>query len=162
MSLDPTKRVSKNFILSEFLVSQKAARLGIRNIPTPTHLANMEEAITNLFQPVRDLLKKPVIVTSGYRSVKLNEAVKGSATSAHCVGYAMDFTSPGFGTVKETCEFLEKELKERGIKFDQLIYEYGSWVHLAIKNRKGMQRGQVLTFKKDRNGNTLKLQGIVD
>lgn len=141
-------QVTENFTLSELLHSNTAVRLGIKNEPTTDHKANLITACHELFQPVRDALGEAVLISSGYRSERVNKAVGGSLTSAHCVGYAIDFISPKFGTPKEIAKFLAKELPKRGIKFDQIILEFDSWVHIGFKTRTGAQRGQVLTAKK--------------
>ncbi|AZN69291.1 peptidase M15 [Acinetobacter haemolyticus] len=141
-------RVTKNFTLAELLHSNTAVRLGIKNIPSTDHQANLITACHELFQRVRDVLDKPVLISSGYRSIAVNNAVGGSKTSAHSVGYAIDFISPSFGSPAAVAKFLATELPKRGIKFDQIILEFDSWVHIGYKNQAGQQRGQVLTAKK--------------
>lgn len=152
-------QVTKNFTLAELLHSNTAVRKGIKNIPTTDHQANLITACHALFQPMRDALGKSVLISSGYRSLAVNKAVGGSDKSAHCVGYAIDFISPTFGTPKEIASFLAEELPKRGIKFDQIILEFDEWVHIGFKSQKGAQRGQVLTAKKYK-GATQYLEGI--
>lgn len=141
-------QVTKNFHLSELVHSNTAVRLGIKNIPSQDHQANLITACHALFQPMRDALGQSVLISSGYRSPAVNKAVGGSTTSAHSVGYAIDFISPKFGTPREIATFLAKELPIRGIKFDQIILEFDSWVHIGFKTRDGRQRNEVLTAKK--------------
>lgn len=152
-------QVTKNFTLAELLHSNTAVRKGIKNVPTMDHQANLITACHELFQPVRDALGKSVLISSGYRSVAVNNAVGGSKTSAHCVGYAIDFISPSFGTPKEVAKFLAEELPKQEIKFDQIILEFDSWVHIGYMSQSGQQRGQVLTAKKV-NGVTQYLNGV--
>jgi uncharacterized protein YcbK (DUF882 family) len=92
-------QVTKNFTLAELLHSNTAVRKGIENIPSTDHQANLITACHELFQPMRDVFK-PVLISSGYRSIAVNKAVGGSDKSAHCVGYAIDFISPSFGSPK--------------------------------------------------------------
>lgn len=154
-------QITENFWLSELLVSDTAARLGIDNSPSEVHKANLIESTKNLFQPIRDLLCYPVIVSSGYRSERLNAKIPGSSkTSAHTHGFAIDFRAPGFGDPYKIATYLAEELPKRGIKFDQIIYEFGQWVHIGYKNRAGLQRGQVLSAKKV-NGKTAYYNGII-
>lgn len=84
-------------------------------------------------------------------------------TSAHCYGLAIDFTAPAFGDTRKVARYLVVELKEHGIKFDQLILEFpdspNSWIHLGYKHPNGRQRGQVLTAVK-RGGRTVYLSGL--
>lgn len=50
-------------------------------------------------QPIRDAWKKPIIISSGYRSPLVNKIVKGQPGSQHLVGAACDFH-----TVSDTIE----------------------------------------------------------
>jgi uncharacterized protein YcbK (DUF882 family) len=90
-------------------------------------------------EEVRALLNHPMAISSGYRSPALNDAVGGSLTSQHRYGLAVDFTADGFGTPFEVC----KAIEAGGIAYDQLIHEYGSWVHISFVRHN--PRGQTLT-----------------
>lgn len=166
---EPVKPIDKdqitdNFHFSELTHSNTAVRKNIRNTPSDKHRANLIEATKKLFQPMREILGKPVLISSGYRSEAVNRAVGGSRTSAHSFGFAIDFTSPSFGTPRQIAELLSKELPKRGIEFDQLILEFpespSGWIHLGFKSRDGRQRGQILTAKKVR-GKTQYFSGLV-
>lgn len=160
-------RLSKNFTLAELLHSQTAARLGVDNSPTTSQRENLQQLVTELLQPVRDLLACPLLVSSGYRSLALNQAVKGSTTSAHSLGFAADFTAPSYGNPYQVAHFLAHQLPKHGIKFDQLILEFydhktgQGWVHIALFNRRQEQRGELLTAKRLKSGKTEYLKGIV-
>ena len=160
---NPDRKITANFWLSELTHSNTAVRLGINNTPTEQHEKNLVEACKNLWQPMRELLKKPVSISSGYRSLAVNNAVGGSKTSAHSVGFAIDFTAPSFGHPRFIAEYLAKELQKNGIKFDQIILEFpespSCWVHIGYKSRDGRQREQVLTAVKRAN-KTVYLEGI--
>lgn len=160
-------RLSKNFTLSELLISQTAARHGIDNYPTPAHQANLQRLVAELLQPVRDLLGVPMLVSSGYRSETLNTKIKGSKTSAHSIGCAADFTAPSYGDPYKIAKALAYLLPKHGIKFDQLILEFyepktgKGWVHIAVYNRSMQQRNQVLTAKRRADRSTEYLEGVV-
>ncbi|VXB85511.1 Peptidase M15 [Enhydrobacter sp. 8BJ] len=145
-------KVTPDFWYSELIHSNTAMRLNLPNTPTEQHKQNLIEACTNLWQPMRKLLDKPVHINSGYRSLAVNNAVGGSKTSAHSAGFAIDFTAPSFGNPRQIVKFLADALPKNGIKFDQLILEFpdssSAWVHIGYKNRTGNQRGQILTAKK--------------
>ena len=84
-----------------------------------------------VLEKVRILLDdKPVLLSSGYRSPGVNAAVGGSKNSAHMSGLAADFICPDFGTPLQVCKKLEPFMRDLGI--DQLIYEFGTWVHLGL------------------------------
>jgi hypothetical protein len=72
----------------------------------------------------------------------LNKAIGGAKASAHMEGLAADFTAPAFGTVLQVA----KKIAAAGIDFDQLIYEYGTWVHIGL--RTGTPRRELLSIFK--------------
>lgn len=150
-------QLSKSFSLAELTNSNTAKSRGINNTAPPKVVKNMKDLATNLLQPLRDHIGLPIKVNSGYRSPALNKAVGGVSNSSHLTGYAVDIVCPSYGNAKEFCRYIEKFLKENNIPFDQLIYEYGTWVHLGYKSNAGLQRKQVLTINK--RG---KFMGIVD
>lgn len=131
--------LAPGFHLSEFLRSGMAARRGIDNTPKALHLANLRNLLAPGMQRVRDVLGAPVMISSGYRSQALNAAVGGSNHSQHSLGLAADFTAPGFGNPLAVCRML---LEHRNVvRFDQLIYEFGQWVHVSFSPQ---PRGEVL------------------
>ena len=140
-------KITENISLNELLASNTATRKGIDNTPYGTvPLKNLIEASNELWQPVRDYLGYPMVISSGYRSPKLNKATGGVKNSAHLDGLAIDFVVPGFGDTRKIIRALNQFFKEKNIAFDQLILEYpnspGSWVHLGYKHSSGAQRRQ--------------------
>lgn len=124
-------QLSEHFTLEELIRSDTASRLGIDNSPTKQQLQHAKTYLIPGLEQVRELLGKPILISSGFRSVVVNISVPGSSkTSQHCKFEAADFTSPGFGTVLDVA----KKIMYSDIKFDQLIYEYGSWVHLSFSS----------------------------
>ncbi|MFN8992924.1 MAG: D-Ala-D-Ala carboxypeptidase family metallohydrolase, partial [Pseudomonadota bacterium] len=95
--------LSPNFTLREFTDSATAVARGWENVPPPEVMPTLRATAAGL-EAVRALLSwivghdVPVIVTSGYRSPRLNREVGGSATSQHMLGEAVDFRAPQFGT----------------------------------------------------------------
>ena len=125
--------LSKYITESEFVLSQTAVRLGIDNTMNDQQRADAVDLCTHFIDAVQDYYKKPVSVTSGYRCEKLNEYIGGSRTSNHCLGNAMDFT------VKDIpLKSLFNDIASGKIKFikpfDELIFEFDSWVHLARRD----------------------------
>jgi hypothetical protein len=138
------KMLSANFALEEFTESQTAARKGIDNTPDAATQKNLK-ALAEALEVVRARLGNvPMRISSGYRSPALNKAVGGSKNSAHMSGLAVDFTAPRFGTVLQTA----KAAAASGIEFDQIIYEYGSWVHLGLAAPGKTARKQLLSIAK--------------
>lgn len=132
--------LSPHFTLGEFTESDIATRKGITNAPTPDVLAKLRQTASGMEQ-VRALLGHPITITSAYRSAALNTAVGGSAKSAHVEGWAVDFKCPAFGSPLEIARAIAASEIFQDV--DQLIHEYGRWVHISFDPRK---RGQALTI----------------
>ena len=66
-------KLSKNFSLEELIQSQTALRNNIDNTPNEVQIANLEELVLNILQPLRDYYEAPVKITSGFRSHALCE-----------------------------------------------------------------------------------------
>lgn len=132
--------------------SSVARRLGIDNTPSQGVKNHLLEVITLLECIEKEWdsyceshnLKDGIIITSGYRCVKLNRAVGGVSTSAHVIGYAADIVPEN--RKQDIFErFMSTIFAKKGYKFDQIIVEkskYARWVHVGVKNIKGQQRQQ--------------------
>ena len=125
-----------NFKISELIHSDIAIQNNINNMPDINALDNMLELVFHCLQPIRDLIKKPMIITSGYRNSKINFFAGGAINSQHLYGQAADFVINGM-TPKEIIEII----KNSNINYDQLIDEK-TWVHISYN--KGNNRKQIL------------------
>lgn len=132
--------LSEHFTLEEATYSETAVRMDIPNQPSTLQLENMKHAAQCL-EAVRTLLGKPMHVNSWLRLPDVNVAVGGSKISSHMDGHAIDFTCAGFGDTLAVA----KALNGSGIKFDQLIHEFGRWVHVSFAPE---MRQQALTIFK--------------
>lgn len=135
--------IAPSFRLSEFVDSQTAIRAGIDNSPTAEAMGRIRNILAPGMQRVRDLLGHPVVISSGYRSPRLNAMIGGARNSQHVDGLAADFTCPGFGPALAVAHHLLRH--QSAIRWDQLIFE-GSWVHISFAQG-GFQRGGVLTAR---------------
>jgi len=138
-------QISQHLLLSELIRSESAKRKGISNMPTAEHIENLKVLAATIFEPIRAHFGVPIHISSGYRSATLNKAIKGSSSSQHCKGEAVDIDMDGSGTISnaEVFNFIRANLP-----FDQLIWEFGNeqnpnWVHVSYAVN-GKQRGQVL------------------
>ena len=139
-------KLSEHLDLSEVIRSESAKRNGISNMPTEQHIANLKLLAEKIFQPIRNNFRCPIHISSAYRSIELNRAVKGSLTSQHCTGEAIDIDmdgTPNGVTNKMVFNYIKDNLE-----FDQLIWEFGTndnpdWVHVSYEST-GKQRKQVL------------------
>lgn len=145
-------KLGEFFTLGELSISEYASRRGIDNTPPPECAENLKLLVENVLDPLREHLGKPLVISSGYRSPLVNTAIGGSATSDHRFGRAADFTQP-----EMTVKAVASKIIELGLPFDQLIDEYGNWVHVSYR-AKG-NRGQVLRARRI-NGKIVYLQGL--
>lgn len=132
--------LTPNFTLGELTVSETASRRGIDNTPDAAVASNLKR-LAEFLEKVRALAKRPVLVSSGYRSPELNKAIGGSVRSAHMSGLAADINVPGFAPYHLASLIAESELA-----FDQLILEFDSWVHVGLTAAD--PRREILTIRK--------------
>ncbi|HEX4888550.1 MAG TPA: D-Ala-D-Ala carboxypeptidase family metallohydrolase [Luteibaculaceae bacterium] len=130
-------QLSKHLSLTEAIKSSTAIRHKINNNPSPEIIERMKLVAENIFEPVREHFKTPIGVSSMYRSKDLNKAVKGSKTSQHMTGEAIDIDADIFGNITNKMIF---EFVRDNLDFDQLIWEYGdkhnpAWVHVSYKKQ---------------------------
>ena len=100
----------------------------------PLARENVKALVSEVLDPVREQLGKPIVVNSGYRCEKHNKDVGGVRNSQHLRGEAADIHC-------EDNEKLKQLIIENG-KFDQLI-TYPTFLHVSYK-RTGGNRHQRL------------------
>ena len=130
--------------ISKYITIDEAIRTNApkKNVPNAIQLKAMRNVALKVFEPLREWYGKPIIVNSFFRSREVNAFVKGSSTSQHLSGEAIDITA---GSKKEN-EKLFNWIKDN-LEWDQLINEYNfSWVHVSLK-LSGKQRRQILYIK---------------
>ena len=130
--------LSEHFSLDEATYSETAIRLNINNQPDERQLANMTTAAKNM-EEVRNVTGA-LRVNSWLRLPDVNVAVGGSKVSSHMDGWAIDCSSSAH-TPYALCQLVIKA----GIKFDQMIHEYGRWMHISFAPE---MRQQELTIYK--------------
>ena len=170
--LDPSMKIAKYFTLSEVIRSSTASRLGIKNVPDKAQLANLKRAASTLLDPIREEFGV-VRVTSGLRVAELNAAIPGSSTTSyHCFGLAFDFrvvgarmeivgrpdgsqvailVGAGRAQFTPTLGGVMDWIVESNLPYDQVIYEYGSWIHIgAAKDGKEPRKQALMKFAGER------------
>ena len=124
--------ISEHITLKESTTSQTATRLGIDNTPDAQTIERMKIVAEKCFEPIREWYGKPLKVSSFYRCPELNKAVKGSKTSQHVKGEAIDIDTGSRAENKKLLEWAKANLV-----FDQLLWEFGDetgpeWVHISF------------------------------
>lgn len=131
--------ISKNFSYHEFEHSNVAKEERIMNVITSVEVRDsIKSLVDNLLQPLRDAIKKPLNISSGYRCSALNShhRVGGSKTSQHVKGEAADVWCATITPYELACKVVES-----GLSFDQLGL-YPGFIHLSYK-KNGPQRMQI-------------------
>lgn len=113
--------LSPNFTVWEMVQSQKG---GVQ-WPTPMALFNLRQLAVKVLQPARDVLRKPMVITSGYRNEATNAAVGGVPNSDHLTGLGADFKVPGMSV-----DTIISALRATDIPYYQLI-AYNGHVHIS-------------------------------
>lgn len=132
-------KISKYFTERETTVSAMGERLKIKNIPSRDEKDNILYTASRM-DIIREYLGIPLIVLSWFRSEELNIAVKGSKTSAHRHGLAVDVYSTKINSKDIYNKLIEAQAKEI-IQFDQLIYyPKQNFVHIGFKLNKDNER----------------------
>jgi zinc D-Ala-D-Ala carboxypeptidase len=148
-------KVTEHVSYKEVTKSNTAIRRGIENIPSGEQMENIKLLCEKVFEPLREHVGGPIAINSLFRSVELNIAIGGAASSQHCAnnGAAMDIDDTlGRMSNAEMFNFIKDNLD-----FDQLIWEFGTdenpdWVHVSYKERGN--RKQILKCKRV-NGKTV-------
>jgi len=120
--------LSENFTLEELIFSQTALRKNIPNNPNASQIDNLQELCIKVLQPIRSYFKKPLIISSGFRSAELCIAIGSKITSQHTEGKASDFKVSSL-TNTEVADWIINNISS----YDQLILEFGDdgWIHIS-------------------------------
>ena len=144
-------KLTNNFYLKEFVISQVAERHGYMNEPNGKQIENLRLLCVNVLQPLRKIIKVSIFINSGFRSSDVNAAVGGRFNSQHLEGKAADFIVPSMNLIDVFNIVLQK------LSFDQLIYEFGNqprldgrveagWIHVSWNGE--LNRKDVMLSKK--------------
>jgi hypothetical protein len=121
--------LTPHFTLEELTASETAERNGWDNSPNDTELANLTRLADFLEQVKVVLGGKPIMISSGLRTKKVNDAVGSKDSSQHRTGCACDFRVPGM-----TPDEVVRKIVDSTIGYDQVIREFDRWTHISIPN----------------------------
>ena len=121
-------QLSDHFTLEELVRSDTAIRLDLNNTPDENAIENLKILANGLEKVRSELNNKPMNITSGYRSLTLNRALKSKDSSWHVLGLAADFHSPSYGDIQSVM----KKIVDSDIEYQQIIEEYKSWIHISF------------------------------
>lgn len=141
--------ITEHFSMKELTNSQTAIKNGIPNIPKdPQVVANLTLLCEKVLEPLREGMKCPIRISSGYRSPELNKLIGGAKASQHNIGEAVDIDLD-----EKNAELFSYIVNN--LDFDQIIWEFGddknpNWVHVSYKaagNRKQLLKALKLNGK---------------
>ena len=126
--------ITSHFNISEFL------KLGDHpdNLPDLQVVTNLAYGIALILEPARVEIKCPIIINSGYRNPKYNNAVGGVKNSQHQLGQAADIRPQN-----PTCFSRLVAVLKANPYVDQLITARSGWLHVSW-NPTGTSRRQYL------------------
>lgn len=135
----------KYFSTAEFLRSDAAEKYQVNNIPSDEELlavlTNIKALVNNILDPLRSMIGRPIIITSGYRSQRVNELVGGSKTSQHLTGKAADIHVQGYTPQQMDVVY---QTIQMCYNFDQLIfYPTKNIIHISWNGDKNRQESWV-------------------
>lgn len=154
--------MGKYFSVEELTFSATAEKNKINNKPTSTEVVNNINELIGILDLIREewteLCKKKnwgdgaILISSGFRSKKLNDLINGAKTSSHMIGSTADIV-PKNKKNKEFFNFITDWLLINNVEFDQLINEkpdengIPSWIHFSLKNSKDERRKEIFSIK---------------
>jgi uncharacterized protein YcbK (DUF882 family) len=114
-------KVSENFSLHEFQCKDGS------------QLVKIDERLVEKLQKLRDMIGKPIVIHSGYRTPEYNKKVGGANESQHMEGTAADISIAGLSPEK-VAELAEK------VGFNG-IGIYKTFTHVDVRSSKARWRG---------------------
>lgn len=128
-------QLTPHFSLSELTVTSHKKYQELNLSDAKANIGKMY-FLAGFCEAIREIIGRPMIISSGYRCPELNKAVGGTLFSQHQLAEAVDFT----------CKSLQPKtifniIKKSGLKFGQMILEQNKdgskkWVHISIGSDK--------------------------
>lgn len=132
------RHLSPHFTLYEFVRSGTAIENNIDNTPGAAEVA-LTALCDNVLEPLRRRFG-PIVISSGFRSRRLNNMVGGVTSSQHLRGEAADIVTGSRERAAAMSDFIQRHLD-----FDQLISEpVGAasprWLHVSYTTKRRNRR----------------------
>jgi zinc D-Ala-D-Ala carboxypeptidase len=143
-------KISDHITYAEAIHSNTAKRRGIDNTPNEVQVLSMKLLADKIFEPLREWVGGPIKVNSFFRSVALNEAIGGAASSQHCKGQAIDIDDVyGRKTNADMYHWIQMNLD-----YDQMIWEFGTdvqpnWIHISYVSKEENRNKCLKAYKED-------------
>jgi len=140
-------KLSKNFAVSEILVSKDHPELIQDYVPTTQELLIAQVLALSILQPIRDEFGVTNIL-SWLRPEPLNTAIGGSKTSDHILGAAADF----YVSDKSLDRIYQSIFENKNIPYKQMIlYPDHGFIHISCNTPISNYRHRDSKVKKGNN-----------
>lgn len=139
--------LSDNLAVAEFLATSHRALLDEQEAAwkdSPDAQKNAHRFAASSFQPVREILGRPLHVTSGFRCRSLNRLVGGHPQSYHLDGLAADVVPVGLDLRACMARLIEALNDGELPHVDKVILEHGRWLHIQAARDGREPRRQAL------------------
>ncbi len=146
------RNISKNFSREEFFVSESYPKLAWETSRTIQDFLKCNQIVFNVLQPIRDHANKRLVINSGKRSKRLNDAIGGVTSSQHrWIGddWAVDFgfknTRGGYMRLRDHSDLLfetyEWIMENLFFSFGQMIIyltptNLARFIHISSRTKK--------------------------
>lgn len=148
-TVDLKEKLSASFTLEELAGAndpkwRDAQIAGLSTVPSTgpkdkTVHHRLRDLAQIILQPIRDYVKRPIRINSGYRSPAKNASVPGSSkTSQHMLGEAADIAVPGFtdAQLRQLFDWIAFQSKlpfgQVGFEDKRPDAEGSAWIHVSL------------------------------
>ena len=127
-----------NFTFKELIKTDT----GLDNMPNDMNIIKNLCRLADFLQMIRNELHLPIIVTSGYRSKEVNEAVGCASSSYHVKGLAVDIKCSDMDKLLTVLHSHLMDLAQLGIYYSNTKQE---WYHIGLPEDDKVPRNQIYT-----------------
>ena len=127
-----------NFTFNELIKTDT----GLDNMPNDMNIIKNLCRLADFLQTIRNELHLPIIVTSGYRSKEVNEAVGCASSSYHVKGLAVDIKCSDMDKLLSVLHSHLMDIDHLGIYYSNTQQE---WYHVGLPEDDKVPRNQIYT-----------------
>ena len=127
-----------NFTFNELIKTDT----GLDNMPNDMNIIKNLCRLSDFLQTIRNELHLPIIVTSGYRSKEVNEAVGCASSSYHVKGLAVDIKCSDMDKLLSVLHSHLMNIDQLGIYYSNTKQE---WYHIGLPEDDKVPRNQIYT-----------------
>jgi uncharacterized protein YcbK (DUF882 family) len=148
MPADRQKRLSKHYVLGDFLIDPTFPELAIALDPDERTLKNLER-LAVLVDRIAEKFPPTWTVLSGFRDHKLNEACRqaglpASVNSLHLSGCAADIQAKDFELDLEVVfEWVREQARELNVH-EAVFYPIKNFIHIGVEDRENPTPKRIL------------------